>query len=175
MKSRLSIFLLLLIAVSVTIPAYTQTEKKPRTVADYRWRTLREMTTLLPDSIANDPHSKDPDLRIVVHGDLLPSRVKALYDGTTRPVHERKQIVIREWANRYAGAPEFYTAPYQTEMLFTEGGESYWLAVRTDSLPQFEQELKKGEAVELFLVKLGNIKIDDKLEPVLLVEKFEKP
>ena len=163
MKSRFCIFVLLLTSV-----VYTQGEKKPRTEADYRWRTLRELTTLQPDN----PESKDPN--IVIHGDLLPSRVKVLYDGTTRPLVENRKQVITSWANQFAGAPEFYTVPYQTEMIFTEDGKSYWLVVRKDSLPRFEQ-LKKGETIELFLIKLGNARIDDKLEPVLLVEKFGKP
>jgi hypothetical protein len=168
MKSLLCIFVLLL-----TVSAYTQGEKKPRTQADYRWRTLRELTTLLPDNIARDSQSQDPAVRILVHGDLLPSRVKVLYDGTTRPLVEIRKQVITSWANQFAGAPDFYTVPYQTEMLFTENGESHWLAVRKDSLPRFE-ELKKGDVVELFLIKLGNARVDDKLEPVLLVEKFGK-
>jgi hypothetical protein len=173
MKRQLCIFVLLLLTF-VGVPAYTQGEKKPRTVADYRWRTLRELTTLQPDYVAREPDSRDANLRIVVHADLLPSRVKVLYDGTTRPLVEQRQQVITAWANRFAGAPEFYTAPYQTEMLFTEDGESYWLAVRKESVAQFEQEFKKGETVELFLIKLGNARIDNKLEPVLLVEKFGK-
>lgn len=172
MKRRFFIFVLLLTSVGA---AYTQRVKKPRTEADYRSRTLREMTTLLPDYMANDRQSKAPDIRVIVHADLLPSRVKVLYDGTTRPVVENRKHVITAWANRFAGAPEFYTVPYQTEMLFTEDGASYWLAVRTQSLPEFEQEFKNGDAVELFLVKLGNASINDKLEPVLLVEKFAKP
>ena len=65
--------------------------------------------------------------------------------------------------------------PYETDMLFTEDGKSYWLVVSTEFLPKFQQQLKKGEAVDLFLVKLGNTRISDKLEPVLLVEKFSKP
>lgn len=171
MKSGLCIFVLLL---AVVIPAYTQGEKKPRTEADYRSRTLRELTTLQPDYLGRDTHSKDPNVRVVVHADLVPSRVKVLYDGTTRPLVRNKKYVITSWANQFAGAPEFYTVPYQTEMLFTEEGESYWLAVRKESLPKFEQ-LKKGDTVELFLIKMGNAHIDDKLEPVLLVEKFRKP
>lgn len=174
MKSRLGIFVLLLVTVGAMVPAYTQGEKKPRTEADYHWRTLRELTTLQPDYVAREPQSRDANLRIVVHGDLLPSRVKVLYEGTTRPLVEKRKLVITEWANRFAGAPEFYTVPYQNEMLFTEDGQSYWLAVRKESVAQFEQELKKGEMVELFLIKLGNARIDDKLEPVLLVEKFGK-
>lgn len=173
--SRLYIFVLLLTLVGAMVPAYAQGEKKPRTEADYRWRTLRELTTLQPDYLG-EPRVKDhdPNVRMIVHADLLPSRVKVRYDGTTRPLVQLKKQVIESWANHHAGAPEFYTVPYQTEMLFTEEGKSYWLIVRKDSLPRFEKELKKGETVELFLIKLGNARTDDKLEPVLLVEKFVK-
>ena len=174
--SRLCTFMLLLTALSATIVIYAQGEKKPRTHADYRARTLQELTTLQPDYIAKDPSYKDAaSLRIVVHGDLLPSRVRALYDGTTRPIVDLRKGVITAWANKFAGAPEFWTVPYDTEMLFTEAGKSHWLVVRKDALTKFEQELKKGEAVELFLVKLGNAPVNDKMEPVLLVEKFVKP
>lgn len=169
------LFVLLFTLVTATISAYTQREKKPRTDADYRPRTLRELTTLLPDNFAEvSSRMADPTLRLIVHGDLLPSRVKVFYDGTTRPVNESKKGVITDWANRFAGAPEFYTVPYETEMLFSEEGESYWLVVRKESLPHFDQQLRKGEIVELFLIKLGNTRINDKLEPVLLVEKFVK-
>jgi hypothetical protein len=175
MKTQLCFLLLFLISITA-IPIYSQGEKKARTDADYRARTLQELTTLQPDYIANNPSYKDAaSLRIVVHGDLLPSRVTALYDGTTRPVLESRKGVMTAWANRFAGAPEFWTVPYDTEMLFTEAGKSHWLVVRKDALTKFEQELKKGEAVELFLVKLGNAPVDDNMEPVLLVEKFVKP
>jgi hypothetical protein len=174
MKTRFCLFVLLLSLVNATILAYAQGEKKARTPADYHARTLLELTTLQPDYIAKDPQFRDANLRIVVHGDLLPSRVKVVYDGTTRPVVESRKRVIAEWANKFAGVPESYTVPYETEMLFTEDGKSYWLAVRKESLSRFEQELKKGEAVELFLIKLGNAFVENKLEPVLLVEKFVK-
>ena len=167
--------MLLFTTLSVTIVVLAQGEKKPRTDADYSARTLQELTTLQPDYIAKDPSYKEAaSLRIVVHGDLLPSRVTALYDGTTRPIVDLRKGVITAWANKFAGAPEFWTVPYDPEMLFTEAGKSHWLVVRNDSLTKFEREFKKGEAVELFLVKLGNAQIDDKLEPVLLVEKFIK-
>jgi len=47
--------------------------------------------------------------------------------------------------------------------------------VRKEFVTQFEQELKTGDTMELFLIKMGNIRVDEKLEPVLLVEKFLKP
>ena len=145
---------------------------------DYSPRTLRDLSTLQPPPFEQALKERDnKDLAVIVHGDLLPSRVKVVYDGTTRPLNEMKKQVILSWANKFAGAPEFYTTPYQTEMLFTENGENYWVAVRTESVAKFEQELKKGEAVELFLIKMGSVRIertDEKLEPVLLVERFVK-
>lgn len=174
MKGGLCLFVLLLTSVGATLLAYGQGEKRPRTVEDYHARTLRELTTLQPDSFAKDPQIKSPDLRVVVHGELLPSRVRVLYDGTRRPLVESRKDVIAAWAKKFAGAPEFYTVPYETEMLFTEDGESYWLAVRKEFLPKFEQELKKGDALQLFLIKLGNAHVGGKLEPVLLVENFVK-
>ena len=171
MKTRLCLFVLLLIT---TIPGYGQGEKKPRTAADYRVRTLSEMTTLQPDYIAKSPEYKPETLRMVVHADPLPSRIKVLYDGATRPVLETRKRVITEWANKFAGSPDFYTVPYDTEMLFAEDGKSYWLVMNKKFLPEFAQELKKGDVVELFLIKLGNAIVDERLEPVLLVEKFEK-
>ena len=177
MKSRVCLFLLLL-SLTTTSVAYGQGEKKPRTEADYYPRTLRELSTLQPPPFARALKERDnKDLAVIVHGELLPSRVKVVYEGVTRPMIQRKKDVILSWSNQFAGAPEFYTTPYQTEMLFTENGESYWLAVRTEFLHEFEQELKKGEAVELFLIKMGNFRIektDDKLEPVILVERYLK-
>lgn len=176
MKSRLCIIVLLLTSISATILAYAQGPKRPRNDADYRARTLSELNALQPEYILNNPEYKAAvNLRVVAHyGDLLPSRVKVLYDGTTRPLVANKKYLIAEWANRFAGMPGSYIDPYQTEMLFTENGKDHWLVVRNDSLSKFEQELQKGDAVELFLIKLGNVYVDDNFEPVLLVDKFVK-
>ena len=178
MRSRVCLFVLLL-SLTASILAYGQGPKKPRTDEDYVPRTLRQLSTLLPPAfeaeLARRPPGDVP--AVIVHSDSLPSRVKVLYDGATRPLHEKKKAVIQSWAHQFAGMVEFYTVPYQTEMLFTENGENYWLAVRTESLPKFEQELNKGDAVELFVIKMGNTELvenDKKLEPVLLVERFTK-
>ncbi|HEU4509901.1 MAG TPA: hypothetical protein VFR78_16835 [Pyrinomonadaceae bacterium] len=152
MNTRLCLSMLLLSLIGATI-TYAQGEKKPRTVADYKPRTLRELTGAMPEP----------------HGELFPSRVKVVYGGKQRPLIDDKRNVIVSWANQFAGMPEFYTAPYQTELLFTEGTENYWLAVRKELL---EREWKDGEAVELCIIKMGNVKIGDALEPVLLVEKL---
>lgn len=172
MKTRLCLIVLLLSLTGVSL-SYGQGEKKPRTIDDYRPRTLKELSTLLPETFrtalverGGDSGNKDP--RQIVHGELFPSRVKAVYSGEKRPLLEEKRNIIVSWANKFAGAPQFYTAPYQTELRFTEDGSNYWLAVRKD-FP--EDTWKKDEAFDLCVIKLGYARIGDELEPVLLVER----
>ena len=174
---RFSVCLFLL---SLMPTVLAQAPVKPRTDADYQPRTLRELSTLYPPYMAKviseRTEAERREMGVVVHTDLLPSRVKVVYEGTLRPLDERKKSVLLQWANRPEAAAELDIVPYQTEMLFTENGENYWLLVRQDSLLKF-QELQKGETVELYLVKMGNIRLertDEKMEPVLLVEKFVK-
>ena len=172
MKTRLCLSILSLSLIGATI-TYGQGEKKPRTIADYQPRTLRELTNLVPETfraaLAERGAEGNKDLKIIVHGELFPSRVKVVYSGTKRPLIQDKRNLIVSWANQFAGVPEFYTAPYQTELLFTEGDQSYWLAVRKELL---EHEWKQGEALELCIIKLGNTRVGDALEPVLLVEQL---
>ena len=171
MKTRLCLLILLL---STTL-TYGQGEKKPRTIADYQPRTLQELTTLLPETfrtaLAERGVQGNKDMKQIVHGQLFPSRVKVVYSGTKRSLLEDKRNVIVSWANQFAGMPEFYTVPYQTELLFTEGAENYWLAVHKDLLAE---DWKKGEALDLCVIKLGNVRIGDEFQPVLLVERAIK-
>src|SRR6185295_17987963 len=125
--------LVLVLSLTLTIPTYGQSPKKPRTEEDYYPRTLKDLSTLYPPYMAKALREHDtehPD--IIVHSDLLPSSVKVIYEGTTRPINEIKKSVILSWANRPEAAAELNTAPYQTEMLFTENDQNYWLAVPTE-------------------------------------------
>lgn len=176
MKHIPSHFILLLALMLGSNLAYGQDSlgakpKKARTPDDYKSRTLKEVTTKASDaeSLGNKEET------MIVEADILPSRVRVTYNGSARPIPQIKKEVLLQWARRYAGSIEHYTKPYETEMLFTENGTEYWLAVRKQSLPQFEQELKKGEAVDLYLIRMGAARIGDKWEWMLLVESFQKP
>jgi hypothetical protein len=145
--------------------------KKPRTLDDYKSRTLKEVATKGADTESRG----NKEETMIVHSDILPSRVRATYTGSARPLPQIKKEVLRQWARLYAGFPEGYTKPYETELLFIENGTQYWLAVRKGSLPRFEQELKRGEAVDLYLIRVGEAKASGAWELMLLVENFQKP
>src|SRR5688572_17386763 len=144
-------YLLLLILLLSGDLAYGQESlgakpKRARTVEDYTPRTLKEITT--KDSDLDSMGNKEETM--MVQGKILPSRVRVTSAGSTRTLPPIKKELLRQWALRYAGSPEFYTVPYDTEMLFVENGAKYWLAVKTKSLSEMLR-LKTGEKVDLFL------------------------
>ena len=168
MKTRLTFSLLLLFAITTSIVAQAG-PKKPRELADYTPRTLNEISKL------QGPSAEPFNMNVVIQGEIFPTRVRVVYEFTSRAVSTSTKNAIAAWANRYAGAPETYTGPYQREVAFRENGQKYWLAVRKEFLTRFEEELKKGDTVDLYLIKLGSARNGNKWEPVLLVEKFLKP
>ncbi|MBA3322717.1 MAG: hypothetical protein H0T45_14885 [Pyrinomonadaceae bacterium] len=147
--------------------------KKARTLDDYKHRTLIEIAAAGSDVVS--PRDREDKDTTVVSGDILPSRVRVTYKGFVRPLPQSKKDVILRWARQYAGDPAHYTVPYETEMLFIEDGVDHWLTVKKSSLPHFKEELKEGEAVDLYVIRLGGIKSSDKWGWVLLVETFVKP
>jgi hypothetical protein len=143
--------------------------KKPRTPDDYQPRTLKEIFAMKPDP----KDLRDKQDRLVVTADDLPSSVRVTYTGSTRLIPQFKKEVIRQWARLYAGSIEHYTEPYQSEMLFIEGGKPYWLAVQKNSALD-RRELRKDEALNLYLIRVGAAVVGDKFDWTLLVEDFRE-
>lgn len=143
--------------------------KKPRGLDDYQPRSLKDIFAMKPDP----KDLRDKQDRLVVTADDLPSRVRATYTGSTRLIPQFKKEAIRQWARLYAGSIEHYTEPYRSEMLFREGGVGYWLAVQQNS-PLSKQELRKGAALNLYLIRLGAPIVGDKYDWTLLVESFRE-
>jgi hypothetical protein len=140
--------------------------KKALTPADYKPQTLKQVAA---EESKSASQQKDEE-KLFVHGDLRPTRVRVTYAGRSRPLPKIKKAVLNRWAQLYAGAPMHYTVPYQTELLFKENGIEYWLAVRKESVAQFKKDFKKGDRVDLFLVRLGGTMTNRKWESLLLVE-----
>jgi hypothetical protein len=57
-------------------------------------------------------------------------------------------------------------------MRFEEDGVGYWLAVRKRSLLDFEKELKEGQPLKIYLIRVSARRTDGKPGSALLVERF---
>ena len=149
--------------------------KKARTRADYKLRTLKEIAAAGSNLVSEREPERDSEPTTLVHGDLLPSRVRVIYKRSARPLRQERKKVIAQWAQQYAGNPDHYTVPYTTEVLFSEGGVKHWLVVRKTFVSEFKRKLKRGQALDLYLIRLGAFKISSKWRWVLLVEDFATP
>lgn len=172
-KSLLAVFSLVFVLTSPV--AYGQNmlgsiPKKARTAADYQPRTLQDVvkTGASRRTLCRGENT------LILSGNLLPSRVRVTYIGSLQPMPEPKQQILREWAQQYAGVPEGYTQPYQTEMLFQEGEMEYWLAVKQKDILRLQKEIRSGAAVDLNLIRVGGMR-GASWEGLLLVESFQKP
>ena len=176
MKHKLSRAVLVVALLLGVNPAHGQGTsgpgpKRARTPEDYKPRTLKEVLAEGPGAESRGDKAET----MIVRGDILPSRVRVKYAGRARPFPQHKREVLRQWARLYAGVPEGYTEPYETELLFVEDGTEHWLAVRKAALPRFERELQRGEEVDLYLIRVGAAKASGGWESVLLIESFRKP
>ena len=147
------------------------TPKKARTPDDYKPRTLKEVSA----KGSEETVLADEKERMIVRGDIVPSRVSVTYQGRRRPLPQMKKDVLSRWAQLYAGAPEHYTQTYETELLFREGKTNYWVAVRKQAMARFEEEAKNGKRVDVYLIRLGWAGNGDEWEPLLLMEDFKVP
>jgi hypothetical protein len=143
--------------------------KRARVAEDYQVGTLKELAakTTSPESIG------DKQETMMIDPDLSPTRVRATYAELTARIPEAKAELIRQWARRYAGAPETYTK-YEIDVAFTEHGSQYWLTFSKKTLDTFWKADVLKKPVDLFLIRMGAIKQGDKWAPVLLVESFQE-
>jgi hypothetical protein len=130
---------------------------------------LKEVVALDSDS---EVENRDKDDRVVKQADLIPFSVSVIYTGLSRPISEKSKDALFRWAQCCAGNPDQFTRPYDTEMRFDENGIAYWLAVRGKSLPDFAKELKEGQPVSLYLIRVVARLTDGNPGSVLLVESF---
>ena len=141
--------------------------KRARTPEDYKPRTLKEAAAEGERAVTR----ADKAGTMTVRGDVLPSRVRAKYAGSSRRLPPLKREVLRQWAVRFAGFPEGYIRRYETELLFAEDGAEFWLAVgRNDRLVSSVDQLRRGDLFELLLIRVGAAKVSDRWEPLMLIE-----
>ena len=169
---NLTILLTLLLASAMTSGQdLGPTPKKARTLADYKPRSMKEVST----ADRKEEISRNEKEKVIVRGDILPSRVRLTYAGRSRILPQPKKDVLYRWAQLYAGAPEHYTQPYEMELLFREGKTDYWVAVRKQAMAQFKKEVKNAKTVALYLIRLGWVQSGNKWESMLLVEDYQLP
>lgn len=142
----------------------------------YKLRTLKEITTELAEASFKDPDVIITDSKggsIVLSGNTFPSKVAAVYTGSSRKVSDKRKEVIAAWL-RVFGKPAEYLNLFESEYLFTEEGKEYWLPVQKQVASYFEKELRKSDKVNLYAVWVGARRESGGTEHVFLINEFER-
>ena len=140
---------------------------------DFKRRTLQELVMVNIAENADDLKRYPDKGQLVLRGKIMPSVVRAVYTGESRPIGSERKKFIELWAGSYS-TPD-YGSFFESEFLFKEGTDEYWLPVQKQVASYFSKELTKGEAIDLYLIRPGGLRVKDKADWVFLVEEFLKP
>lgn len=96
-------------------------------------------------------------------------RVTGNYVGSPRKIKFSLRMRIDSWA-RALGIDNIIYGLFTHEIQLMENGNSYWLPVQKHLVPSIQDDLSKGQVVDLFMVFIGVFRGN----PVFLVNNFKK-
>jgi len=141
---------------------------------DFERRTLQGLVKINVAEDADDLKRYPDKGQLVFRGKIMPSVVRLTYTGQLRRISGERKKFIELWAGAYSQTQD-YAAMFETEFLFKEEAQEYWLPVQSQVAKYFDKELKKGDAVDLYMIRPGGLMEKDKLDWIFLVEEFQKP
>lgn|SRR5437870_1579245 len=142
---------------------------------EFERRTLKDIVALNESEDVEDRKRLPNQNRMIMRGKILSSVVRVSYMGESRPISEERKKFIELWAGSYFSQTPDYATHYESEFLFKEDNDEYWLPVQKQVASYFPKELQKGEVVDLYLIRPGGLSITGKTDWVFLVEEFLKP
>ncbi len=146
-------------------------------LAVYTPRTLKELTTVMPDALIKNPNvvlydsKKNPDIRLSYES--YTSRVKVIYTGASRKLVDRRKAVIELWLTTLGKSKELLDL-FETEYLFKEDGAEYWLPVQEAAAAKLAKDLNKGDSTMLFVAWLGGRHEPKGFDNVIIVNDIRK-
>ncbi|MEP6706261.1 MAG: hypothetical protein ABJC05_02010 [Pyrinomonadaceae bacterium] len=141
---------------------------------DFERRTMQELIKTNDQEDSEDLKRFPDTNQFVFRGKILPSVVRLTYLAESRPMSTERKKFIELWAKFYY-RNSGYANLYETEFLFKDDTADYWLPVQKQVAKYFDEELKKGELVDLYLVRPGGMRLKGKIDWIFLVEEFQQP
>jgi hypothetical protein len=150
-----------LAAVVFGISAYTQ---------GFPWGDFRERK--IGEVIAITKKAVRPDDTMFLATNVLETRAEVTFTGKSRPILKVRKFFLEWWAGML-GHGKSYSDLYDTEYLYKEGDQEYWLPTETPITKYFDKELKPNDKMVLFLISAGGYRDKSGVDCVLLVEEYQ--
>lgn len=133
----------------------------------FKPRTLKDVITITTKAVR-------PDDSIYLAHNQLESKVEVIFTGQSRPISAARKTFIKTWLETLRSDQKGLAELFEREYLYKEGSEEYWLATSKPITKYFEQELKPGDKMDLYLISIGAYRSKSEIDCVLLVEEFQK-
>jgi hypothetical protein len=104
----------------------------------------------------------------------LESKVEVVFTGQSRPIIKARKSFITMWVGTLRADQKGYDDLYEREFLYKEGEAEYWLPTSKPITKYFDQELKPGDKMNIYLISTGAYRSGGDIDCVLLVEEFQK-
>jgi len=141
---------------------------------EYEPRTLSEIVSLNADVKNADVIVGKKDVpHIVLNANFLHSQARVKFMNKTRPVSTDRKELLKIWQKTY-GIEERIANLYENEYLFKECDYDYWIPVQKQVAAYFPKELKEGDMISLFIMRVGGKKINANWDWLFLANEFKK-
>jgi hypothetical protein len=156
------IFLTIIFSLFISVTTFAQ--DFPYEI--FKPRTLKEIISVTTKAVK-------PYDSMFLATNQLESKVLVTFTGKSRPIISERKTFISIWAGML-GHPKDYADLYEHEYLYKEGDDEYWLPTQEPITKYFDKELKEGDKVTLYLIRIGGHRSQQIVDCVLLVEEFQK-
>ena len=162
MKKSSFLFLLMFL-ISLAASAQAQT---------FPWEAFKPRT--VKEVVLSTTKAVRPDDSMFLATSILETKALVTFTGESRPISKARKNFLNWWAGML-NHPKEYADLYDTEYLYKEGEEEYWLATQKPITKYFAKELKPNDKMILFLISTGAYRDKGKIDGVLLVEEYQMP
>lgn len=140
----------------------------------YKPRTLSETISLDPEGKNADVIIMKKDVpQMVAYTNLLYSQVRVKFMNKSRPFSTDRKETLDLWKKTF-GIEDKVFELYENEYLFKECENDYWIPVQKQVAAYFPKELKEGDMVSLFIIRIGGKKINNNWDWLFLTNEFIK-
>jgi hypothetical protein len=134
----------------------------------FKARTLKEVISITTKAVR-------PDDSMFLAQNQLESKVEVVFTGKSRPIIKARKTFITMWFGMLRADQKDYADLYESEYLYKEGSDEYWLPTSKPITKYFDRELKPEDKMDLYLISIGAYQGKEGIDCVLLVEEFQKP
>jgi hypothetical protein len=142
------------IAAVMVLWAWTACSSAEFNYASYIETTLQGIITEERNHSIDSADQKKIVERVEIECRTAKYRVSCNYAAVRRPISGKNLNVIKLWVKTLQIDPELASL-YRQEIKVTEGMNVHWIPVQENLLSHIDRELRRNDAMELFILFLG--------------------